>query len=80
MHYVSTAEAAAALCISARSVRNLVAAGKLHAFRPCPEGRKLLLFADEVAAYALAARHAAQTAALANVRRIRRALAARRAP
>ena len=70
--FMSTLDAARVLCMSDRSVRNLVARGHLHAFRPCIGGRKFLLYAAEVMAYARAAQKPAQDAAMANVQRLRR--------
>lgn len=73
--FISTFDAARVLSISQRSVRNLVAAGKLHAFRPVIGGRKFLLYAEEVQAYAQAAQVDSQLAALQNVNRLRQLLA-----
>ena len=69
--FLSTPEAARVLCMSDRSVRNLVARGQLHAFRPCIGGRKYLLYAAEVIAYARTAQKPAHDAAMANVQRLR---------
>lgn len=69
--FMTTGDAAAVLCMSDRSVRNLVARGRLHAFRPCIGGRKFLLYSAEVIAYARAAQKPAQDAAIANVQRLR---------
>lgn len=69
--FMSTLEAARVLCMSDRSVRNLVARGHLHAFRPCIGGRKFLLYSAEVTAYARTAQKPAQDAAMANVQRLR---------
>ena len=69
--FMSTLEAARVLCMSDRSVRNLVARGQLHAFRPCIGGRKFLLYSAEVTAYARTAQKPAHDAAMANVQRLR---------
>lgn len=69
--FMSTADAARVLCMSDRSVRNLVARGQLHAFRPCIGGRKFLLYSSEVMAYARTAQQPAHDAAMANVQRLR---------
>lgn len=69
--FLSTPEAARVLGMSDRSVRNLVARGQLHTFRPCIGGRKYLLYAAEVIAYARAAQKPAHDAAMANVQRLR---------
>lgn len=69
--FMSTLEAARVLCMSDRSVRNLVARGHLHAFRPCIGGRKFLLYSSEVMAYARTAQKPAHDAAMANVQRLR---------
>lgn len=68
---MTTGDAAAVLCMSDRSVRNLVACGQLQAFRPCIGGRKFLLYSSEVIAYARAAQKPAHDAAIANVHRLR---------
>ncbi|MGN0867946.1 MAG: hypothetical protein ACI4O9_00265 [Akkermansia sp.] len=75
--FLSTADAARVLCLSDRSVRNLIARGQLHAFRPCLGGRKCLLYAPEVFAYARAAQKHAHDAAMANVQRLRALIASR---
>ena len=72
---MTTGDAALVLCMSDRSVRNLVARGHLQAFRPCIGGRKFLLYAAEVIAYARAAQKPAQDAAMANVQRLRALIA-----
>lgn len=69
--FMSTLDAARVLCMSDRSVRNLVARGQLHAFRPCIGGRKFLLYSAEVTAYARTAQKPAHDAAMANVQRLR---------
>jgi excisionase family DNA binding protein len=69
--FMSTLDAARVLCMSDRSVRNLVARGHLHAFRPCIGGRKFLLYSSEVMAYARTAQKPAHDAAMANVQRLR---------
>lgn len=69
--FMSTFDAARVLSLTPRSVRNLVAKGKLHAFRPVIGGRKFLLYAAEVQAYAQAAQDDTQLAALQNVNRLR---------
>lgn len=73
--FMTTGDAALVLCMSDRSVRNLVARGQLQAFRPCIGGRKFLLYAAEVIAYARAAQKPAQDAAMANVQRLRALIA-----
>ena len=69
--FVTTNDAARILCMCDRSVRNLVAAGHLHAFRPNVGGRKYLLYTSEVIEYAKAAQKPAQDAARANIQRLR---------
>ena len=69
--FLSTTDAARILCMCDRSVRNLVAAGHLHAFRPNVGGRKYLLYSAEVIEYAKAAQKPAQDAAQANIQRLR---------
>lgn len=73
--FISTFHAAQILGVSQRSVRNLVARGKLHAFRPIAGGRKFLLYAEEVRAYAQAAQANALQAALINVNSLRQLIA-----
>ena len=72
---MTTGDAARVLCMSDRSVRNLVARGHLHAFHPCIGGRKFLLYSSEVMAYARTAQKPAQDAAMANVQRLRALIA-----
>lgn len=70
--FMSTEQAAAVLGVSARTVRNMIVTGGedgLHAFTPAR--RKLLLYTDEVLAYARSRQAASAAAARANIARLR---------
>lgn len=71
--FMSTEQAAAVIGVSARTIRNMIVTGNeeegLHAF--CPARRKLLLYTDEVLAYARSRQASSAAAARANIARLR---------